>query len=174
MMSTENSRQMSKKRSNIELSSSNDRSAKRQKSENLIFFEYILRRFSLVVIVGKEIDRTKLEDLPNELFYKIFSYLTDGELFHSFDFSERNLRLERLIIHRTKLNFRSIDRDRYLSNRDRLNREMIREIYLFNDDQTPGIINSFFSFYSFDLFNCFPNLQNLVLDQPEQIDLLVK
>ena len=114
-----------------------------------------------------------MEDFPNELFYKIFSYLTDGELFKSFDFSGRNYRFEDLIIHRTKLNYHSIERSLFLENRPKLNREIINEINLFNDDDTPGIINSFFSFYSFDLFNTFPNLQNLVLDQPEQKDLLV-
>lgn len=114
-----------------------------------------------------------MEDFPNELFYKIFSYLTDGELLKSFDFSGRNPRFDDLIIHRTKLNYRSIERSLFLENRPKLTREIINEINLFNDDNTPAIINSFFSFYSFDLFNTFPNLQNLVLDQPEQKDLLV-
>lgn len=113
-----------------------------------------------------------MEDLPNELFYKIFSYLSDGELFRSFDFSRKKPRFDHLILHRTKLNFRSIDRSLFLENRANLTREIINEIHLFNDD-TPGIIHSFFSFHSFDLFQTFPNLQNLVLDQPEQADLLV-
>ncbi len=82
-------------------------------------------------------------------------------------------RFDQLIRNRTRINFQSIQRIQFLENRCLINRNIIRQIYLFNNDDTPGIINEFFSFYSFDLMNSFPNLQNLVLDQPEQNDLIV-
>jgi hypothetical protein len=83
-------------------------------------------------------------------------------------------RFDELIVNRTRINFRSIRRFQLVENRCLINPKIVREIHLFNDDDTPGMINAFFSFYSFDLINSFPNLQNLVLDQPEQNDLIVK
>ncbi len=83
-------------------------------------------------------------------------------------------RFNELIRTRTSINFRSIRRLQFLENKCLINSKILRQIYLFNNDDTPGIINLFFSLYSFDLINYFPNLQNLVLDQPEQNDLIVK
>ncbi len=117
---------------------------------------------------------TTIENLPNELFYQIFSYLTDDELFSSFHLLTKNGRFDELIRKRTSINLRSIRRLQFLENKCLINSKILRQIYLFNNNDTPGIINLFFTLYSFDLINSFPNLQNLVLDQPEQNDLIVK
>jgi hypothetical protein len=114
-----------------------------------------------------------IEELPNELFYQIFTYLTDPELLIAFRGLTNDGRFDELIRNRTKLHFRSIRRIQFLENRCFINPKIVRELHLFNDDDTPGIINAFFSFYSFDLIDSFLNLQNLVLDQPEQNDLIV-
>jgi hypothetical protein len=121
---------------------------------------------------------TSFECLPNELFYQIFSYLTDGELFLSFNCLTSDDRFDELIRGRTSLNLRSIERSHFLQlicphQKSFINPQIIRSIRLFNNDDTPGIINFFFSFHSFQLINSFPNLQILVLDQPEQNDLIV-
>jgi hypothetical protein len=118
--------------------------------------------------IDQHIFQTTIECLPNELFYQIFSYLTDGELILSFHLLTKNIRFDELIRNRTSINLRSIRRLQFLENKSLINPNIVRQIYLFNDDDTPGIINLFFTLYSF------PNLQNLVLDQPEQNDLIVK
>jgi hypothetical protein len=120
------------------------------------------------------VSKSKFEELPNELFYQIFSYLTDSELLTSFRLLTNDGRFDELIVNRTRIHFRSIRRFQLVENRCLINPKIVRQIHLFNDDDTPGIINAFFSYYSFDLINSFPNLQNLVLDQPEQNDLIVK
>jgi hypothetical protein len=117
--------------------------------------------------------RTNLQNLPNELFYQIFSYLTDGEIVSSFSSLTQDNRFDQLIRRRTSLNFRSIGRRELFNYEHLINPSMIRDIRLFNDDDTPGIIKSFFYMHSFDLGSHFPNLKNLVLDQPEQQDLIV-
>jgi len=48
--------------------------------------------------------------------------------------------------------------------------KIIRQIRLFNTEETPSLIYFFFAIYPLGLF---PNLKILVLDQPEQQDLLV-
>jgi hypothetical protein len=120
------------------------------------------------------VSKSKFEELPNELFYQIFSYLNDSELLTSFRLLTNDGRFDELIVNRTRIHFRSIRRFQLVENRCLINPKIVRQIHLFNDDDTPGIINAFFSYYSFDLINSFPNLQNLVLDQPEQNDLIVK
>lgn len=124
-------------------------------------------------INNEKLVRRKFEDFPNELIYEIFSYLTDNELFISFYCLTKDNRFNQLISNRTKINFRSIQRLEFLEKNYLINLKIIREIFLFNNDDTPGIINLFFSLYSFNLNETFPNLQNLVLDQPEQNDLMV-
>ena len=124
-----------------------------------------------------------IQCLPNEIFYQIFSYLTDGELLFSFHSSDKNDRFYQLIRDRTSINLRSIRRSQFTEltlniendpSKNLINQTIIQKICLFNDDETPGIINLFFSTYSFDLFRSFPNLKVLVLDQPELNDLNVE
>ncbi|CAF1265165.1 unnamed protein product [Adineta steineri] len=115
---------------------------------------------------------SNIECLPNEIFYQIFSYLTDRELLNSFCFTLKNKRFDELIRNRTSINFRSIQRSQLIHliyKNSLINQKILRQIHLFNDDNTPGLINLFFNLYSFDLF---PNLKILVLDQPEQTDLI--
>lgn len=124
-------------------------------------------------IPNEKILRTTIENLPNELFYEIFSYLTDDELLTSFRLLTKNKHFDQLIYNRTSINLRSIRRLEFIKNKSLINSKILRQVNLFNNDDTPGIINLFFSLYSFDLNLSFPNLQNLVLDQPEQNDLIV-
>jgi hypothetical protein len=132
----------------------------------------------LCLVIRREGLVTRFECLPNELFYHIFSYLTDGELFLSFNCLTEDNRFSELIRGRTSINLRSIQRSQFLEltcphRKSFINPSIIRSVRLFNNDDTPGMINLFFSLHSFQLINSFPNLQILVLDQPEQNDLIV-
>ncbi|UJR20104.1 hypothetical protein I4U23_023238 [Adineta vaga] len=116
--------------------------------------------------------KSTLECLPNELFYQIFSYLTDRELLNSFRFLPFHHRFDELIENRTSINLQSIQRSQFIEffyEKSSINPQILRQIRLFNNEETPGMIHFFFSIYSWNLF---PNLKILVLDQPEQKDLI--
>ena len=70
--------------------------------------------------------------LPNELFYQIFSYLTDGELLLSFKNFIRTDRFNELIRNRTSINFYSIRREQFFENKCFINSRILHQIYLFN------------------------------------------
>lgn len=119
-----------------------------------------------------KIRRSNLFDLPNELIYQIFSYLTDGEIFESFVKFDSTNRFDELIRNRTSIDFRSIRRISFKINSNSILTNSVRRICLFNDEITPSLINAFLSPFEFQLKRVFPNLVNLILDQPEQNDLI--
>ena len=119
-----------------------------------------------------KIHRSNLFDLPNELIYQIFSYLTDGEIFESFVKFDSTNRFDELIRNRTSIDFRSIRRISFKINSNSILTNSVRRICLFNDEITPSLINAFLSPFEFQLKRVFPNLVNLILDQPEQNDLI--
>jgi hypothetical protein len=91
--------------------------------------------------VHKKESITTIENLPNELFYQIFFYLTNGELFSSFCLLTKDGHFDELIRKRTSINLWSIRRLEFLENKCLINSKILREIYLFNDDDTRRIIN---------------------------------
>jgi len=67
-------------------------------------------RFVFRLVKRQKESITTIENFPNELFYQIFSYLTDGKLFSSFYLLTKDDRFDELIRTRTSINLQSIRR----------------------------------------------------------------
>jgi hypothetical protein len=92
---------------------------------------------------------TVLEQLPNELFIEIFTYLTNVDVVYSF--SQLNIRLQDLILsYCHTFDFKSINKAKLDLVIQHHNPQRWRSLRLSNDDETPGQIDYFCRFYPLD------------------------
>jgi len=92
---------------------------------------------------------TVLEQLPNELFIEIFSYLTGVDIVYSF--SQLNTRLKQLILNYCHtFDFKSVNKTKFDLVIRQHNPQHWRSLRLSNDDETPGQIEYFSRLYPLD------------------------
>ena len=92
-----------------------------------------------------------IEQLPNELFIEIFSYLTNVDVIYGF--SLLNNRFQQLTRSVCKiLDFKSVDKTKFDWVIQQHSPEYWGSLRLSTDDETPGQIEYFSQFYPFDQY----------------------
>ncbi|CAF4066640.1 unnamed protein product [Rotaria sordida] len=101
-----------------------------------------------------------LEDLPNELFAQIFSYLNGVDAIYAF--SCLNNRFKCLLIENSEFfDFKSISKFKFDLVFQHQNTKQWKSLRISDDEHTPGHVEYFCQVYS--LINDFPQLQSLVI-----------
>ncbi|CAF1553073.1 unnamed protein product, partial [Rotaria sp. Silwood1] len=101
-----------------------------------------------------------LEDLPNELFAQIFSYLNGVDAIYAF--SCLNNRFKCLLIENCEFfDFKSISKFKFDLVFQHQNTKRWKSLKISDDEHTPGHVEYFCQVYS--LINDFPQLQSLVI-----------
>lgn len=110
-----------------------------------------------------------MEELPVEIFHSIFDYLNPFDIFSSFSSLNNSINEKISSYRRLKINFRSIEKWKCEYLCELFQGNQVQSLCLSNDEESPGQINLFLSYFSFYRFD---HLQSIDLKGIDEANLL--